>query len=304
MQLSSAKEANLGSFLRRKKISELRNELREVVDTYSPEFLYFVDDSFLARPKQEIFEFCEMYSEFGLPFWFNTRPENCKKDVLEAIRKAGAYRISFGIECGNDEYRRKVLLRYVDNKKITDSFSRIADSGIPFSINLIIGFPGETRELVMDTVKLVRTLNGYDTLTVSIFTPYHGTRLREVAVRNGWLDPSTITVHTTSSSLLQMPKPYLSAPDIDGLMRVLPLYCYFPEVQWKDIRRAEIDDVEGNKILGEFMEIYQQDFLGQTQDDTKRLLIKGGTGCQTNVKDSFFIAPRRLNEAELMNLQP
>ena len=46
-----------------------------------------------------------------LPFWFNTRPENCKEEVLKMLKEVGAYRISFGIECGNEEFRTKVFQR-------------------------------------------------------------------------------------------------------------------------------------------------------------------------------------------------
>ena len=101
----------------------------------------------------------------------------------------------------------------------------------------------------METVELVRAIGGYDSLTVSIFTPYHGTELREVALKNNWLDPERMTVHFTSSSILDMPPPYVSAKDIDGLIRVIPLYCYFPKSEWDQIRRAENDDERGNEIL-------------------------------------------------------
>ena len=132
-----------------------------------------------------------MYEEFKIPFWFNTRPESCKPDVLKRLKEVGNYRISFGIECGNSDFRNKVLLRKPSNDDIIQSFKDIANSGVGFSINLIIGFPGETRELVMETIHLVRQVRGYDTVTVSIFTPYRGTVLKEVAVKNGWLEIDT-----------------------------------------------------------------------------------------------------------------
>ena len=56
------------SFLRRKTIKNIRSEISELKRLYQPEFLYFVDDSFLARPKNEIFDFCDMYEEFKIPF--------------------------------------------------------------------------------------------------------------------------------------------------------------------------------------------------------------------------------------------
>lgn len=300
MQRGVSKEQGTGNFLRRKSISTIRDEMTEVIAKNKPEFFYFIDDSFLARPKKEIFEFCEMYEEFKLPFWFNTRPENCFPEALERLKEVGCYRISFGIECGNEQFRRNVLLRLQSNSQIIESFRDIRESGIPFSVNLIIGFPGETREHIMDTVELVRSISGYDTLTVSIFTPYHGTSLRAVAVRNGWLDDSTITRHTTSRSLLDMPPPYVSADDLDGLAATLPLYCYFPKKEWKNIRRAEIPDEEGKNLLAHYQEVYRENFLREDQFEDK--ILVGGTGCRTNPKDSFRISPDRLVEAELKNL--
>jgi len=304
MRVDQAIAGDQGNFLRRKPIPCVRNEIAALIERLNPEFLYFIDDSFLARPKSEIFAFCDMYEEFKIPFWFNTRPENCRLPEMQRLKEVGAYRISFGIECGNEEYRKKVLLRQVTNKQIIDSFSVIEESKIPFALNLIIGFPGETRALVMDTVELVRSIGGYDSLTVSIFTPYHGTRLRDVAVRNGWLDDSIITEHTTASSLLRMPAPYLSQQEIDGLMRVLPLYCYFPKADWAEIECAEREGAEGDAILLKFMDIYRREFLGENQEQKLRTVIASGTGCRASIKDSYFLSPLRLTEEQFMTLIP
>lgn len=296
MQVQLAKQDEQGFFLRRKTMDNLRSEIKHLIDLYDPEFFYFIDDSFLARPAKEIEQFCEMYEEFALPFWFNTRPENCTEKNMEMLREAGCYRISFGIECGNEDYRRNILKRYVSNDTLVEHFNIIANSGIAFSANLIIGFPGETRELIMDTVEFVKKVHGYDTLTVSMFTPYHGTELRAVAEKNGWMDATAITVHTTSRSMLSMPSPYVSADDLDGLMRVLPLYCYFPHEEWSQIRRAEIDDEEGNRLLEHYSAIYKEKFLKETQDDQKDFVVTGGTGCRSNPKDSVRV---KLTQAEI-----
>lgn len=297
-----SKEHDLGNFLRRKRMEVLRAELADCVRLYNPGFFYFVDDSFLARPRHEIFEFCDMYAEFGLPFWFNTRSENCDAENLGRLKEVGCYRISFGIECGNEEFRNKVLRRKITNTEIIDRFKVIADSEIAFSLNVIIGMPGETRELVVDTVELVRSVEGYDALTVSIFTPYHGTVLRDVALKNGWLDANAYTSNFTSRSLLTMPQPYLNADEIDGLARVFPLYCYFPKSEWKQLRRAEASDEEGLRIRAHYADIYSKNFLGESQDSSKTLMVTGGTGCRTNPKDSFRFSPSRLSNDDLQSL--
>lgn len=301
-QRAFAKDNDLGVFLRRKSMDNLRKELSHYIDAFNPSFFYFVDDSFLARPRDEIFEFADMYEEFKLPFWFNTRAENCDPDILARLKQVGCYRMSFGLECGNEEYRTRVLKRRVSNTKYLEHFRIIAESGIAFSLNIIIGMPGETRELVMDTVEMVRSVAGYDALTVSIFTPYHGTHLRSVAIRNGWLNSKAITRHTTARSILDMPPPYLSADEIDGLAAVFPLYTYFPKSEWPRLRRAEMNDSEGLAIRESYARVYRQQFLQQDQDAPKEIVVEGGSGCRSNPLDSFRFSPKRLTEEQLLAL--
>lgn len=289
------------NFLRKKDMAVLRDEIKELVKKFSPQFLYFIDDSFTARPKQEVMDFCDMYQEFKIPFWFNTRPETTTPDLLKRLKEIGAYRISFGIESGNEQFRKHVLKRNTTNNKLREYFDTFVEAGIPFSVNLIIGFPGETRELVMDTIRFVQTLQGYDTITCSIFTPYHGTILREVAIKNGWLEKDYITKHTTSNSALQMPAPYLNSADIDGIMRVIALMCYFPESDWANLRRAETDDEEGNRLLKHYSEIYQNEFLKDFQEIKKFPLLDSASGCKSNDLDGFrlFNPPKRIEESDL-----
>ena len=297
-QRTFSKDNGLGNFLRRKTMKNLRAELKQYQKLYDPGFFYFVDDVFLARPKSEIFEFCDMYEEFSLPFWFNTRSENCEIDTMERLKEVGCYRISFGIECGNEQYRQKVLRRKISNDELIYRFNEIiGKSGIAFSLNVIIGMPGETRELVMDTVELIRSIEKYDALTVSIFTPYHGTVLRDVAVENRWMDEDAITTHTTARSLLSMPKPYLTPDELDSLALTFPLYTYFPKSDWGQIRRAEKNDEEGLKIRREYSEVYSKEFLGENQSTNKSIEVVGATGCRTNPKDAFRISPTRLDSS-------
>ncbi len=63
-QRAYSKDEGLGNFLRRKTMDVLHAELAHYMKEFEPNFFYFVDDSFLARPREEIFAFCDMYEEF------------------------------------------------------------------------------------------------------------------------------------------------------------------------------------------------------------------------------------------------
>jgi len=301
-QRAFATENELGNFMRRKTMDVLRDELRGYIDLYNPDFFFFVDDSFLARPRQEIFDFCDMYEEFKLPFYFNTRAENCDPEILKRLKEVGCYRMAFGIEAGNEQYRNKVLRRKITNKEIIRRFKWVAESGIAFSLNIIIGLPGETREFTMDSIELIRAIQGYDSLTSFIFTPYHGTTLRHIAVKNKWLDPDTITKHNTSRSLLEMPPPYLGADEIDGLLATFPLYCYFPKSEWPNIARAEKNDEEGQKVRKHYADIYAENFLSGTQDDEKTYIIGEAEHWREDPEQYFKGTPTRMKTSDMDKL--
>jgi radical SAM superfamily enzyme YgiQ (UPF0313 family) len=229
----------------------------------------FQDDSFLARPKREIFEFCEMWSKYKIPFWFNTRIENCAPDVLSALKEAGVYRMTFGLESGNEEYRSTVLKRAVTNEKYLEYFNYINESNIPYSLNVIIGMPFETRSMVLETADMIRASQGYDGLTISMFQPYHGTDLRSMAVENGFLSENFINGQDSTemgggyldSWALRMPQPYLQPDDVKGLTRTFALYAHFGREHYDEIYRAETDD----EVYKRLMTQYQQEFFGDIQ---------------------------------------
>jgi anaerobic magnesium-protoporphyrin IX monomethyl ester cyclase len=255
-----SKDFNNGKFLRRKPAHIVERDLLYYKEKIDPDLIMFQDDSFLARPEKEIFEFCEMWSKYKIPFWFNTRIENCKPNYLKALKEAGVYRMSFGLESGNEAYRRDVLKRNVSNKVYEEYFEYINDSNIPYSLNIIIGMPFETRSLVMDTASLVNKARGYDGLTIAMFQPYWGTDLRRVCVENGFLPETHINGfgdHTGIGGFLdtwhlKMPQPYLQEKEVYRLLKTFSLYAFHGQDMWDIILQAETDDVLYEKLMSNY----------------------------------------------------
>ena len=218
----------------------------------------------MSRPKRELDDFIEMYAEFKIPFWFNTRPESVNADYLNQFIEIGLDRMSVGLEHGNYTFRKNVLKRNPSNDTLLEHLDIIANSGVSFSINNIIGFPTETRENIFETIEFNRLIHGFDALTISIFTPYHGTTLRELAIKKGYLDSNTLTTHTTSSSLLKMP--HLTSKQIDGIFRTFLMYVRFEKEFWPEIERAEAFTSDGNKMWKQLFELYQDRFYKTDQD--------------------------------------
>lgn len=238
-QVVIAKENEQGNYLRRKSIDTLHREMAIMIERHKVEFFYINDDAFMARPKAEMMNFIKMYEEFKLPFWFQTRFEDIDEEKLWALKEVGCFRISFGLEHGNEKYRKEKLYRNTSNQMILEQSSTVAKVEIPYTLNTLIGMPYETRELFFDTVHLIREIRSWDALSVNIFVPYHRTLLREMAIKEGWLDPNRQTTSVIAESILRMPKPYLQPDEILVLQHVIPLYCRFEQSRWPEIQEVE-----------------------------------------------------------------
>jgi len=117
--------------------------------------------------------------------------------------------------------------------------------------------------MMFETIELNRQIRGFDSLSVGIFTPYHGTGLRHLAIDKGFLDSSLITKHTVSRSLLK--QPHITSEEIDGILKTFMLYVRFPKEDWPDIKIAEGESDEANEKFKGFQEKYRETYLSGIQ---------------------------------------
>ncbi len=255
----------LGSnFYRKKKMELVYNELKHFKDHHKVEYNYFWADTFLGMSNKEFDEFVEMYKEINLPFWMQTRPETVTDYNMSKLKSVGLHRISFGVEHGNEEFRKKILDRRWKNKDIIEKLKIPKKYGIAFSVNNITGFPTETKKLAFDTIELNRFIDA-DNANIYAFVPFHGTPLRKMCEDLGLIDHDTITKCLTAESQLNMPQ--YPPHEIEEIKKCFALYVKFPKNRWKEIERAEKNDEEGNKIYKELKQEYLEKYMPSPDAD-------------------------------------
>ncbi len=245
------------SFFRKKSIDLVYKELKYFKEKYGVEYNYFWADTFLSWNNREFDEFCDMYSDIGLPFWMQTRPETLTDYKVKRLAEVGLHRISFGIEHGNEGFRKKFLQRDWKNDSIIKALKIPVRHNVTFSLNNITGFPTETRELAMDTVELNRHIDSNNQNLYS-FVPFHGTQLRKMCEDMGLVSPDTITKALTDRPML-VQKQY-PPEQIEGLQKCFVLYVKMPKNRWKDIEKAEANTTEGNRIFEELKQEYLEKY--------------------------------------------
>ena len=270
-------------YFRRKSWSRVREEIEVYVERYGAEYIYFNAETFLAMSAAEFEVFIEMYRDFSIPFWMQTRIETLTEERVKALESVNCNRISIGLEHGNEEFRNNIVGKGFSNADIVRVFEILGRYSIPVTVNNILGFPGETRELIFDTIDLNRQLKS-DSVNAFYFAPYHGTPMRQECEEKGYIERQTTARGVTVAAVMDMPQ--LSKDALLGLVRTFSLYSKFPRDEWPTIEVAERFDEAGNEAFRDLSKQYYERFF---DDDFKRTR-------KACVSSAIYRSPKKITE--------
>jgi len=178
-------------------------ELSILRDEYGRKSIEFLDDTF-TLVKSRAIEISNKIKKEGLDIsWVaSSRVDTFSKDMAEAMHRAGAHTIYFGIESGTQK-----ILDFI-GKGITPEQSKISvknaeEAGLHTFGSFIIGFPQESRSDVKKTLKFSRKV-GVDFAQFTVATPYPGTRLWNVALKEKLLTTMNWRKFTTLDPILKL----------------------------------------------------------------------------------------------------
>ena len=177
----------------------LVDELEYLVKKTGKTEISFVDDNFFVLEKR-VEEFCREVIKRGLKIkWRATcRVDYLSKytdDFLRLLKDSGCDGFAVGAESGSNE----VLVRVKKGATVEQCVSALKKCkrfGFKAVISLLVGLPGEKKEDVMLTLKLmdkIMKIGGYESFDLFIYRPYGGTPMfEEVAQKYGWKAPNSL----------------------------------------------------------------------------------------------------------------
>ena len=196
----------LGKYVRFRSVANVVEEIRSLASSYTIKTLNFQDDVF-TLDREWTLQFSQAYGqEFQFPFWINTRVERMNDaELVAALASAGCRGVRIGIESGNEALRADILKRRMSNNEIRQAFALARKYGLETYTCNMLGIPGETAEMIEETVALNRELQPAD-LQFSVFYPYPMTELYDVSVRNGYLvEGDSLPSYYERRSVLRLP---------------------------------------------------------------------------------------------------
>ncbi|MBU2574755.1 MAG: B12-binding domain-containing radical SAM protein [Elusimicrobia bacterium] len=150
-------------FGKKLRLRSVRNVIREIeflIERYGAGEIEIVDDIFnldLARAKQICDEIISRGLNIKLSFPNGLRIDRMDEELLVKLKKAGTHLIFYAIESASPKVQKQIM-KNIDLEKAARIVRQTARQGIVTGGFFMLGFPDETKEEMLETIRFAKEL--------------------------------------------------------------------------------------------------------------------------------------------------
>lgn len=215
----------------------IADELELLEREYSAEEVAFCDDLF-TFDQERIRKLCGeiIRRRLGLKWTCGTRVDMVSRDLLVLMKRAGCIGVWFGVESGSQGILDK-MHKNISVAQTIRAFKWAREIGLRTLAQVIIGFPGETKQSAWETVRLVERISPDEAGFYNVATPFPGTPLYDIVIKNGWLRVKDFEKYDTTKPIFETP--WLSMKDIEKIRELAFLRFYLrPNIMLKSFSKG------------------------------------------------------------------
>ena len=178
-----------GASVRTRSVQSVVDEILLLRNDYGIDHIMWLDDDFLYDHKRVLTLFNEMVRQDVGITWDCTNgviAASCTDEIVAAAAASGCIGFNIGMESGNQH-----ILRKIKKPGTVKTFLKAAEvlqkyEQINARVFLMIGFPGETYRMILDTINVALRMN-LDWYNVTILQPLPNTPIFDAMVEEGYL---------------------------------------------------------------------------------------------------------------------
>jgi radical SAM superfamily enzyme YgiQ (UPF0313 family) len=201
-----------GRKFRMRSIKNVVDELEFLNKTYNATFFTFCDDAFTVDQARTV-ELCDEIMKRGLKIKWNcgTRVDMVSKELLKKMKDAGCVSVWFGVESGSQDVLDE-MHKGISTEQTIKAVNWVRELGLKPAPNVLLGFPGETKESALETIKFAQKISPDDVAYYNIATPLPGTPLYDRVKEKGWLKITDFDKYDCKTPVFETPM--LSSKDL------------------------------------------------------------------------------------------
>ncbi|TRO49612.1 radical SAM protein [Candidatus Bathyarchaeota archaeon] len=203
-----------GTVFRTRSAKKVVEELEWLRDEHKADIFAFYDDTFTFNMNRA-FKICKEIKNIGLdlPWDCRTRVDRINPRILAKMREAGCELIHFGVESGSQKMLN-LMKKGTTVEQNAKGIKMAKDSGIAVAISVVVGYPGETVDLLKETFNFIRKTEP-DYVYVCQAIPYPGTQMYDELKNLGWEISNNWNQYDEQTSVFE--NPLLSSEQIEKM---------------------------------------------------------------------------------------
>ena len=142
-----------GKRIRQRSVASVMDELTANKEKYHIKFVAFMDNCF-GYDLKWLREFAPAYqARIGIKFWCIMHPKDVTAEALKYLKVAGCHTIDMGVQSWNEDIRKDILCRDVDNETMARAIQLVKNEGIEIMTDSIFDLPGQTEEDILESAR-------------------------------------------------------------------------------------------------------------------------------------------------------
>lgn len=170
-------------------------EIEQLWKKYSFNHVHFQDETFFTN-KKRVQEVAQEFIDRQLPItWFGTMRADqgvrLDEDTWKLCRRSGLKKIMIGMEAGTQEML-DWMQKDIKLENIFDTAEKCVTHNIAIIFSVIVGFPGETEQSVLETLEVVKRLRKMSrnfSTSIYYYKPYPGNKIADELSASGYRFP-------------------------------------------------------------------------------------------------------------------
>ena len=222
---------HMGKKFRAHSVDYVVNHIAYVVNKFHVKTIFFEDDN-LTLDTKRIKAICDKIIERGIKVKWETpngvRVDCLTPELLKKMQQSGCQSVFFGVESGDQNILDNVIGKRLKLRDVITAAETCKEIGLKTGAFYIIGFPGEKKENMSQTVNFALWLEKKYGVGIHFFvaTPSIGTRLYEECKRKGYIKEDLSS------------RDFAEARQTSGM----------PLIETEDFSSAEVKEIAANAV--------------------------------------------------------
>lgn len=183
---------SMGRWWRPHSVDYVVNHIRHLVEKCGVRHLHIEDDNFTFKAARTS-EICQRLMDEGIQLTWDTpngvRADTLTDELMATMKKSGCVGLDVAAESGDQQVVTNIIKKHIDLQTIERAAALGKKHGIKIRCFFVIGFPGETKANIQQTIRFAEHLYAkYNCAPMlNVATPLPGTVLARQVEQNGYL---------------------------------------------------------------------------------------------------------------------